>query len=81
MASAADVITQITRTVDGSYSEWHIGVTDDPVARKARVGNPLTWVHWKVDSTNEARLVVEHFLDLGMQQSGHLLGDTVFIHR
>ncbi len=54
MASENYIIRQIEDIAAGKYKEWQIGLTDKPLNCKAQLGNPLTWLHWKADSEQEA---------------------------
>jgi len=70
MASEATIKAQIEKIVGDIYSEWEIGVTDDPTNRKAQLGNPLSWIHWKADSEQAARNIKLYFLQKGMKSVG-----------
>lgn len=50
-----------------SPSNWTIGVTDDPVHRKAEHGNPSGWRHWDADTETAARNVESYFIAKGMK--------------
>jgi hypothetical protein len=70
MASEKTIIRQIENTVGAKYSDWKIGITDDPAKRRAAVGNPLNWLQWQADSNLEAQNVVRYFVQKGMKRSG-----------
>ena len=70
MASDAIIKAQIERIVSGRYSEWGIGVTDDPTNRKAQLGNPLSWIQWNADSGDAARNIKRYFLQKGFKSVG-----------
>jgi hypothetical protein len=70
MASSLIIIEQIERTVNGAYSDWQIGITDDSAITKAQMGNPLSWLQWQANSTEEAVAVVNHFEEKGMKNLG-----------
>jgi len=70
MASEATIIKQIEKTVVGKYSDWLIGLTDDPALRKAQLGNPLSFLQWKADSEQAAKNVERYFLVKGIQSAG-----------
>jgi hypothetical protein len=70
MASEKTIIRQIEKTVGVSYSDWKIGITDDPAQRKAALGNPLNWLHWQADSIQGAQNVFRYFVQKGMKRSG-----------
>jgi len=55
MASENYIIRQIEDITAGKCTEWQIGLTNEPLSYKAQLGNPLTWLHWKADSEQEAR--------------------------
>lgn len=67
MAAESYIIRQIEEIVEGKYRKWQIGVTDKPITHKAELGNPLTWLHWKSDSQQEAKNVERYFLDKGLK--------------
>ena len=67
MATENYIIRQIEGIAAGKYTEWQIGLTDEPLNRKAQLGNPLTWLHWKADSEQEARNAERFFLDKGLK--------------
>ena len=81
MASDKYIIRQVKDITTGKYTKWQIGLTGEPLNRKAQLGNPLTWLHWKADSEQEARNVEQFFLDKGLQGTGatHWPGLYVFI--
>lgn len=70
MVSASTIIQQIESAVGGRYSDWQIGVTDDTVARRAKLGNPLTWLQWQVKSDQDAQKILNDFLQKGMKKFG-----------
>ncbi len=67
MASGNYIIRQIEDIAAGKYKEWQIGLTDEPLKCKAQLGNPLTWLHWKADSEQEALNAERFFLDKGLK--------------
>lgn len=70
MESESTIIQEIENTVaGGSYSDWQIGITRDPIQQKAHLGNPLLWVHWEADSVKTAKNVYQHFLKKGMKSA------------
>ena len=81
MASDLEIKLEIDRIVQGHYSVWTIGVTDDPARRKTEHGNPKCWHHWDANTETDARNVERYFLDLGMKGAPGGLGraDYVFI--
>lgn len=68
MTLEATIKKQISHTAGNDYSTWTIGVTNKPALRKARVGNPLSWLQWKADSEQAALNVERYFLQRGMKQ-------------
>lgn len=70
MASEAVIIKQIENVVQGKYFDWMIGLTDNPLHRKAELGNPLSFLQWKANSEQDAKNVELHFLLKGMQSAG-----------
>ncbi len=80
MASENYIIRQIEDITAGKYKEWQIGLTDEPLNCKAQLGNPLTWLHWKADSEQEARNAVRFFLDKGMNRDDATTGPGVYVY-
>lgn len=81
MASKATIITQIERTTEGQYADWQIGITDDPMNRRAQLGHPLSWVHWQTNSRKQAEAIRQYFLSKGMSYAGKIkeTGNYVYI--
>jgi hypothetical protein len=81
MTSKTTIRKQIESTVGGRYSDWQIGLTAEPVARKAKLGNPLNWLQWQADSQQSAREIREEFANKGMRPSSRTdkIGQWVFI--
>ena len=63
-----------------SYSNWTIGVTDNPVRRKSEHGDPTHWHQWDADTETAARNVEKYFLDKGMKGGGGGLGRADFVY-
>ena len=80
MASENYIIRQVKEITTGKYTKWQIGLTGEPLNRKAQLGNPLTWLHWKADSEQEARNVERYFLDKGMQDTGTTTGQGAYVY-
>lgn len=80
MASENYIIRQIEDIAAGKYTKWQIGLTDEPLKRKAQLGNSLTWLHWKADSEQEARNAERFFLDRGMKSAGETTGPAVYVY-
>ncbi|MFQ5675796.1 MAG: hypothetical protein ACE5G1_07875 [bacterium] len=80
MASENYIVRQIEEIVEGEHSRWLIGVTDEPIKRKAELGNSLTWLHWKADTEKEARNVERYFLGMGMQISVKTSKPAVYVY-
>lgn len=53
MASESAIKAAIEGIIS-SPSNWTIGVTDDPVRRRAEHGNPAGWRHWNADTETAA---------------------------
>ncbi|MFQ5824832.1 MAG: hypothetical protein ACE5JB_12305 [bacterium] len=70
MASEPTIKQQIEQAVGGKFSDWKIGATVNPKRRKAQLGNPLSWLHWKADSPRTARNIERYFLQKGMKRAG-----------
>ncbi|RMD94219.1 MAG: hypothetical protein D6813_02660 [Calditrichaeota bacterium] len=80
MASEEIIKTQIEQLVGGEYSKWTIGITEDPLDSKARHGNPLTWCHWKAESSETAHKIKKYFLQKGMQSGGKETNSAIFVY-
>jgi hypothetical protein len=80
MASEATIKRQIAHTVGDDYSSWTIGVTQQPVVRKAQVGNPLSWLHWKANSERVALNVERHFLQKGMKPDTRVISSGQYVY-
>ena len=52
------------------YSDWTIGITDNPSRRKSEHRNPKDWYRWRANTENVARRIERYFLGKGMS------GDT-----
>lgn len=70
MTSKATIRKQIEGAVAGNHTSWHIGVTGDPVARKAQLGTPLNWLQWEAESEPTALDIQDEFVKKGMLLSG-----------
>lgn len=70
MATEATIKQQIEKSVGGKYSEWKIGITNDPSQKRAKMGNPLSLLLWQADSPRTAQNVELYFLRKGMQSGG-----------
>ncbi len=80
MATLITIKQQIKKTVDGKYSDWQIGVTNDPKHRKAQLGNPLSWLQWKVDTEETAFMGAQYFQKKGMLCDGELPKSAKYIY-
>ena len=78
------IINAIVDNIVGSnYSDWYIGITDDPQRRKGEHDNLTIWHDWKADSEQIARDVEKYFLNKEMS-GGMGGGDTpnsVYIYK
>ncbi len=80
MASENYIIRQIEDIAAGKYSKWQIGLTDKPLNCKAQFGSPLTWLHWKADSEQEAKNAGRFFLDRGMYSADETTTAGVYVY-
>ena len=48
------------------YSNWYVGITNNPDRRDSEHGKRSVWKYWKADSVNDARSIEKYFLDKGM---------------
>jgi hypothetical protein len=66
----SEIVQAIEQSVT-DYKLWTIGITDDPVRRKAehesKGENTKYWKEWEADSEAIARNVESYFLNKGMK--------------
>lgn len=67
--SSKELIAKI-ESMDITYSNWTIGITARPNARKAEHGNPRGWIIWQANSLQAAKNTENHFIGLGMDGGG-----------
>ncbi len=72
--NAREIVYEIDSTVRAShsdYSDWRIGVTDDPLGRRKRHQDEgrytRLWKQWEADGETDARSVEAYFVDKGMK--------------
>ena len=68
----------INEIVGKSPSNWQIGITNDPSARKeewARTKNVAAWKQWQADSLEEAQAIERHFIHV-LKMNGGTGGNT-----
>lgn len=70
MSSKAIIISEVESTINKKYSDWEIGITNEPGKRKAQLGNPLSWLQWQAASEDVALFILAYFLDSGLKLSG-----------
>lgn len=70
MARTKRIIKEIKKIVQEDYHLWEIGATDNAIAQKAELGNPLAWAQWEADSVETAAGLVQHFSRKGMKTTG-----------
>ena len=75
-----EVIKTAIEKIVSNYSNWTIGVTDDPVRRRSEHGNPNHWHHWDAETETTARNVERYFLDKGMKGSGGGPGRADYVY-
>jgi hypothetical protein len=72
------VIDYTVRESRSTYSDWRIGITDDPSGRRKRHQDEgrdtRLWKQWEADSETSARSVEAYFIGKGMK--GGVDGDT-----
>ncbi len=79
MSSESAIKLAIEEIIQGNYSAWTIGVTDNPARRKIEHSNPSTWFQWGADTEMGARNVEKYFLDKGMKGDGGGPGRADFV--
>lgn len=79
MASESDIKAAIEQIVH-NFSNWTIGVTDNPSRRMSEHANPPGWRHWDADTEQEARNVESYFIDKGMKGSFSGLGRADYVY-
>ncbi len=80
MASEGEIKQEIERIVNGKYSLWTIGVTDDPSRRRQEHGNPKYWHQWDADTEQQARNVESYFLNKGMKGGTGGMGKADYVY-
>jgi hypothetical protein len=72
------VIDYTVRESRSTYSDWRIGITDEPSGRRKRHqeegSDTQLWKQWEADNETEARSVEAYFINKGMK--GGVDGDT-----
>ncbi len=83
MASKKTIVQQIEHSIQDEHGAWSIGVTPDPAARKAGLGNPLSWLQWQADSEDAASDILNDLVQSGVNRSGPAgqTGTFVYIFR
>lgn len=71
----SEIVKAIEQRVHGSkYSEWTIGITNDPDRRRSEHKNDgkdtTRWTPWRADNEQVARDVEKRFQDRGMKGGG-----------
>ena len=80
MASESQIKSAIESVVNGKYSLWTIGVTDDHDKRKEEHDNPKHWHQWDADTEQEARNVESYFIDKDMKGGTGGLGSADYVY-
>ena len=75
-----EIKTEIEGYINGTYSAWTIGVTDDPDRRKQEHDNLQHWHHWNASTEDVARSIEDHFLDKGCKGAGGGRGDADYVY-
>ena len=79
MMFTLDILDSIEKLTRLYYSEWSIGVTDDPGKSRAEHLNPDSWYYWGTETEQQARKMEKYFLDKGMRSEG-LSGKAFYIY-
>lgn len=78
------IINQILNYVgqfQGTYSDWVVGITNDPNRRFREQDNPNAWKSWYCESEQNARQIERYLLDLGFDgDTGGGEINTVFVY-
>jgi hypothetical protein len=73
-----DIKNEIKKIVGKNYTNWTIGITDNPAQRKEQHINDGkkigSWHQWKTDSEKDGREIESYFLEKRMK--GGTGGDT-----
>jgi hypothetical protein len=86
--NAREIVYKIDSTVRAShstYSDWRIGITDDPLGSRRRHQDEgrdtRLWKQWEADSEADARSVKAYFVDKGMKNGvdWETKGNSVYI--
>jgi hypothetical protein len=61
----ANIVEAIINRAGGSYTDWRIGITNDPVERKqvwAKTEDVSAWEQWPANSLEDARAIENYFI-------------------
>lgn len=75
-----EIKAEIERHINGRYSVWTIGITDDPDRRKREHGNPQCWHHWDASTEEVARRIESYFLEKGCKGAGGGGGNANYVY-
>jgi hypothetical protein len=65
MVAKATIISEINTKVGSNHSYYRIGITHDPIERKAYwtgKGDTTYWKHWQADSLSDAQAIETYFI-------------------
>jgi hypothetical protein len=65
--SEESIRREIHNRIRTNYSNWYIGVTENPNDRYSQHDSPETWKAWLCSSAAVARRIEKRFLNLGCQ--------------
>lgn len=78
-------IDYTVRESHSTYSDWRIGITDDPSGRRKRHQDEgrdtQLWKQWEADSETDAKSVEAYFIGKGMKGGvdGNTNGNFVYV--
>ena len=62
-----DEIKRAIERLTYRYSEWTIGITEDPETRRRSHRNPKGWSQWRANTETVARRIESYYLVKGMK--------------
>lgn len=67
---AQAIINRVENSQGSKYSDWRIGITNDPEDRKAEWNYPKYWQQWQADSLKDAQEIETFFIHEKRMQGG-----------
>jgi hypothetical protein len=76
------IVVEIDAVVGATFEAWWIGLTNDPTRRKQQLKDShetdvSRWRQWRADSVEDARAIMQTFLNNGMQAASSRQDDPL----